>query len=232
MNFVFNYAYANWMTKNTYLNGGSGANFRDDELWNGLDPGDVRHAVKLNVVYPLPQMHKQAILDWVANGWQFVSTVLYQTGVPFTMPTNGNFNWGAPMSTGGTCNSFEYPGGQSRMHWWNNDPGCWHVLGTWERLTTPHYIGFIRSQARVNWNPAVQKNFSVWPDRVTARFRMEAYNVANHPVFPVAGNNINNINNVVCTPAGSLNCNGPGTLATVGQENIPRSIIASFKLMF
>lgn len=228
VNLVFDYAYANWMTKNTYLNSG---NFRDDNLWYGLDPGDVRHVMKVNVVYPLPKIHKQALLDYVVNGWQVVPTFIYQTGIPFSLPTNGNFNWGAPIAGGGTCNSFEPPEGQSRLRWWNNHAECWHVLGTWERLTTPHYIGSIRSQARVMLNGAVQKNFTVWPDRLQGRFRVEAYNAANHPVFPVAGNNINNINNVACTPIGSMNCNGPGTLA-ISQENIPRNMIASLKFTF
>jgi len=223
LNFVFGYAYSNWMTQNQYLNDGS---FQDNTLWKGLDPSDVRNALKANVVYPLPQIHKEAVLDSIANGWQVVSTFIWQTGLPLSMP-NGNFNWNA----GRNCTSYEAPEGQTRLRWWNNHAECWTQLTAWQRRVTPLYIGSIRAQGRTLWNPAIQKNFTVWPEKVKGRFRMEAWNGANHPVFGMPGTNLGNLGIVRCTPDGSMNCNGPGTLP-VSQENIPRNIIASLKLSF
>ena len=51
LDFVYNYAYSNWMEATSYLNSG---NFVDQKLFRGLDSNDRRHYMNVSMVYPLP----------------------------------------------------------------------------------------------------------------------------------------------------------------------------------
>ena len=79
LDFVFNYAYSNWVDRDSYLNNGI---YRDANLWKGLDASDRRNYLDANVVYPLPGTRKGGLIGALANGWLFDSTVIWGTGIP------------------------------------------------------------------------------------------------------------------------------------------------------
>ena len=213
LDFVFNYAYANWRDRDAYLNSG---NFQDANPTSSLDSADVRNAYTFNVVYPLPSSHKSGFVGALANGWLFDSTIQYFTGTPLSLP-NATFS----------CSSFAPAGGQTRAHWFNNVQSCWSPLGPWQPRTTPLYIGFIRNPALSEWNPAFHKQFALPRQGMFLQFRMEALNGANHPTWGAP-------NTTLATPATyspKTNWTGFGTLPT-SQSNVPRAVLASLKVIF
>ena len=91
LDFVVNYAYANWMDTDSYLNSG---NFVDSKLYHGLDSNDVRHFMNSNVIYPLPVGKGQRFLQnahgalgAVINDWKLDSVLVLYTGTPLAIPS-------------------------------------------------------------------------------------------------------------------------------------------------
>jgi hypothetical protein len=216
--FVFNYTYSNWMDRDSYLNSG---NFVDANLTKQLDPSDKRNYLGANLVYPVPDIGKSGVLGYLTNGWLFDSSVLWGTGNPLDLPA-GNFASGTPG-----CNSYAPTGGQTRAHWFNNNESCWSQLGTWQAQTQPLSIGYLRDPAWIYWNPSLSKLFLLNHERLSARFRMEALNGANHPVFAAPST-------AIATPPAfspATSWTGFGTLPTA-QTNTQREFIASLKIFF
>jgi hypothetical protein len=213
LNFILNYAYANWIDRFNYLNSG---NFQDDELTKTLDDGDVRHHLAINIVYPLPHVNKTGVLGALANGWLLDSTIITQTGTPLNLPS-ANF----------TCSSLAPKGGQTRAHWFNNDKDCWENLGPWEPRTTPLSVGFLRDPRQTTWNPAIHKRFALPRDGMFVLFRMEAINGANHPTWGSPSTAVGTLPKY--TP--STSWTGFGTLPT-SQNNTERHLVATLKFLF
>ena len=224
--FVFNYAYSDWMDRDSYLN---------DSLFispthpiEELDPSDVRHFLDTNLALPVPGIKGGGVLGYLTNGWLFDSTVAWATGLPLELPnptvTGGgaNFNYGAPG-----CTSLAPPGGQTRAHWFNNNTACWSSISTWEPQTTPAYVGFLRAPVFFAWDPSVNRIFPLHREGTYIQFRMEALNGANHPVF--AGPS----DDVALAPAftSSTSWTGLGTLPN-SQTNQQRQIFPSLKIVF
>lgn len=212
LDFVFNYAFSNWTDRLDYLNSGK---FQDPSPVSDLDSNDIRNVFTLNAVYQLPGTHKRGAVGALLNGWVFSSTFIHYTGTPLSLPA-ADFH----------CSSLLPVGGQTRAHWFNNNESCWSNLGPWERRTLPLRVGTLRNPAVTQWNPAFHKRFQVWR-RMTAQFELEALNGANHPTFGGPRESLN-------TPASyspSTNWVGFGTLPTQ-QNNVPRTINASLKIMF
>jgi len=218
LDFVFNYTYSNWMSTDSYLNNG---NFIDAHLWKGLASNDRRNYLDGNLVLPLPVFKANEMLSSLANGWLFSSTIMWGTGTPLGLPA-ADFNWGAPG-----CTSLAPAGGQTRAHWFNNNESCWTDRGTWEPRTTPLHIGSLRNPQFVLWNAAFHKQFSLKREGMFAQFRLEALNAANHPNW--GGPNTNNAVAPAYSP--STSWTGFGTLPT-SQQNTPRSMLASLKIIF
>ncbi|WP_188759640.1 TonB-dependent receptor [Edaphobacter acidisoli] len=218
LDFVFNYYYSNWMDRLTYLNSGD---FVDANPTKTLDPLDRRNYISLNMVYPLPSTGKHGFVGVLANDWVFASTVIWGTGNPLQLPS-ANFNAG----TSG-CSSYAPQGGQTRAHWFNNNESCWANLGPWQPRTTPLYVGFIRNPSYMVWNPALSKQFALPFREMTAQFRMESTNGANHPIWGAP--NISPATPASFSPTTSWT--GFGTLPNtpLPQE---RQIIASLRISF
>lgn len=230
LDFIFNYAYSNWVDQTSYLNDGIAGTrsdgtkdigaFRDANLWSGLDPNDQRHYIDANVVYPLPSVEQKGIVGALLNHWLVDSTVLWGTGMPMAVPS-------APLSGAPGCTSYVPAGGQTRAHWFNNNVACYQVLGQWQPRTTPLYIGYLRNPSTFYWNPAFHKQFALPREGMFAQFRMEAVNGANHPTF-------NGPSQTLSTPPSftpTTSWTGFGTLPNT-QANAPRAIIASLRITF
>lgn len=217
LDFIFNYAYSNWMDRDSYLNNGA---FIDSSLWSGLDPNDERHYIDGNVVYPLPTTHYKGVLGAALNNWLVDSTVMWGTGTPLPIPA-ANLT-GAPG-----CTSYAPVGGQTRAHWFNNNVSCYQNLSQWQPRTTPLYIGYLRNRADFYWNPAFHKQFVLPREGSYVEFRMEALNGANHPTFGAPNESLS------APPAYSASngWTGFGTLPS-SQNNAPRAVIANLRVAF
>ncbi len=218
LDFVFNYTYSNWIDRDSYLNSG---NFIDANPVTELDADDRRNYFDTNLVYPIPGVGKGGVFGYLTNGWLFDSTVLWGTGNPLALPS-GNFAFGTPG-----CGSYAPAGGQTRAHWFNNNESCWSALGTWQAQAQPLYIGFLRNPAFVYWNPSMNRLFPLKPEGLSAQFRMEALNGANHPTFGAPST-------AIATPpafSSTTSWTGLGTLPT-STTNTQRQFIASLKIFF
>lgn len=230
LDFIFNYAYSNWIDQNSYLNNGIQATltdgtktngaFRDAKLWSGLDPNDQRHFISVNVVYPLPSFNRKGLVDILLNHWLVDSTILWGTGTPLAIPS-------ANLSGAPGCTSYYPQGGQTRAHWFNNTVSCYQTLSQWQPRTTPMYIGYLRNPNAFYWNPSFHKQFPLhWKD-MYVQFRMEAVNGANHPTFGGPTETLS----VAPAYLPSTSWTGFGTLPT-SQSNAPRAVIASLRVAF
>ena len=216
LHLVFNYAYSNWIDRNSYLNTGS---FQDASLWKGLDPNDVRNHFNANLVYPLPSTRKAGVVGALLNHWMFASTFIWETGNPLQLP-------GAELTGAPGCTSYAPAGGQTRAHWFNNNVSCWTNLGAWQPRTTPQYIGFLRDPSRWIWNPAINKEFALPRKGMYAKFRVDATNGANHP-------NFGSPSIAIATPPAfspTTSWTGFGTLPNSAGN--PRYYMASLKIVF
>ncbi|MHB1023416.1 MAG: TonB-dependent receptor [Acidobacteriaceae bacterium] len=213
LDFVFNYAWSNWVNRDEYLNNGI---FRDANLWKGLDPSDQKNYVDANVVYPLPGIRRNGWLGNVVNGWLFDSTVIFASGTPLALPS-------ATFS----CASYAPQGGQTRAHWFNNDESCWTNLSTWQPRTTPLRIGSLRNPGYALWNAAVHKQFTLPREGTFLQFRIEALNAANHPTFGAPSLAIGQP--AKFSPKTSWT--GFGTLPTTSGR-ASRTVIASMRILF
>ena len=218
LDFVFNYTYSNWMSTDSYINNGS---YIDAHLWKGLDSEDRRNYLAANMVFPLPQINRNRLLNTLANGWLVDNTVMWGTGTPLGLPS-ADFNWGTPG-----CKSYAPVGGQTRAHWLNNNQNCWTDRSTWEPQTTPPHIGFLRNPSFLLWSAAFHKDFPLKREGMFVQFRLEALNAANHPNWGAPSTN----NDKVPAYSPSTSWTGFGTLPT-SQENTPRSMLASLKIVF
>jgi len=217
LDLIVNYAYSNWVDRDSYLNNGS---FSDSSLWSGLDPNDMRHYIDGNVVYPLPSTPFKGVLGAALNNWMVDSTVIWGSGTPLTIPS-ANLT-GAPG-----CTSYAPVGGQTRAHWFNNTVSCYQQLSTWQRRTTPLSVGYLRNPQVFYWNPAFHKQFLLPREGSYVEFRMEAINGANHP-------NFGGPNETLTSPPKYSTTNswtGFGTLST-SQTGAPRAVIAALRIAF
>ena len=114
-----------------------------------------------------------------------------------------------------------------RAHWFNNNESCWSALGTWQAQKQPLFIGNLRAPSFVYWNPSMNRLFPLKPEGLSAQFRMEAINGANHPTFGAPSTSI------ATSPAYSTTTSwtGLGTLPT-STTNTQRQFIASLKIFF
>jgi hypothetical protein len=224
LDFIFNYAYSNWIDQDSYLNNGeqgvtTGA-FIDPTLWSGPDSSDVRHYIDANIVYPLPTTPYKGVAGALLNHWLVDSTVLWWTGTPLTIPS-------ADLSGAPGCTSYMPVGGQSRGHWFNNNVNCYLNLSQWQPRTTPLSVGYLRNPSHFYWNPAFHKQFTLPREGSFVEFRMEAINGANHPTFAGPNESLSSPPTYSTTNGWT----GFGTLPS-SQDNAPRAVIAALRITF
>jgi hypothetical protein len=146
---------------------------------------DVRHRITLNGIYELPWMRNSRLV----GGWQGAAILQAQTGNPFTILTGGSFqgsttdrpNQLAPVSIVNTLAS------NGNVQWFSaptcgitatagcvfQNPG--NVFGTTPRNSVVG-PGFL------NLDFSAIKHTKI-TERVSNEFRVEAFNVLNHPNF-------------------------------------------------
>jgi Carboxypeptidase regulatory-like domain len=177
---------------------------------------DVRNAIKGYAIYELPFgknkrfLNNNLLLDEVIGGWQLSSTVIVQSGQPFTAIMASGTN---SYSLGG--NNFQwYPNvighpkldNRSPTQWFNEAAFAVPTPGTFgnerrNQLTGPAY-------ERVNLS--LGKTFSV-TELVHVQVRADANNAFNHPGFNLPNNSL-----TVCPSSGDLpsGCSNYGAIAT------------------
>ena len=221
LDFVYNYAYSNWMEATSYLNSG---NFVDQKLFRGLDSNDRRHYMNVSMVYPLPfgkgrllARNAKGILQAVIGNWLFDSTVVWGSGNPLALP--------AADFSGPGCTSLAPAGGQDASHWFNNNMSCWHSLAPWEARTLPLNVGYLRDPGEITWNPSMNKSFALPREGMSLQLRVNALNGGNITVFGNPAENLNTLPKF--TPW--VGWSGFGTTSLSGGNRI---VTVQLKLLF
>jgi hypothetical protein len=161
------------------------------------------HVFVVNAVYELPFGRGKTFLgntgrglDYLIGGWQLTNTTNFSSGLPWTPTTNecgpqqdvgicrpnkgsGSFHMG-PGSFNKTTHRVTFFTPLPSLSGPFADPGFGN-LGNIGRNVFKGPRGFYSDLS-------VMKNFPI-TERVKAQFRMDAFNVFNHPVYAFSGNN-------------------------------------------
>jgi hypothetical protein len=148
------------------------------------------------MVYYLPDLKGQKeVIQQVAGGWELAAITSYASG------TSGSFfqDGVSDLATGGTLSSLYGTGFTSNMRPMVSGEGCYahtggaqvlnphattligYHIGTFEPSTEPR--GYCHGPGFVSTDFSVDKNWRVWGERLRIQFRMDFFNLFNHPNF-------------------------------------------------
>jgi hypothetical protein len=222
ISFDFSYVWSHFLDDLDTSGWGShgGAQYVQDSYRPSANYGnsnfDIRNAFKGDVIYQLPFgrnkmfLNNNHLLDEVVGGWQLASTIIVQSGQPFTAIMASGTN---SYSLGG--NNFQwYPNvignprltNRSPTQWFNEAAFAVPAAGTFgnerrNQLTGPAF-------ERVNLS--LGKTFAI-TESIGIQVRADANNAFNHPGFNLPNNSL-----TVCPDSGNLpsGCSGFGAIAT------------------
>jgi hypothetical protein len=187
---------------------------------------DVRNAFKGNFVYQLPFgrgmqfANSNALLDEVIGGWKLSSTIVVQSGQPFTPVIGGQDN---SFSLAGS-NYAWYPNviGSSRLsgrnihQWFNEAAFAVPASGTFGNEARNQLTGPALSTV----NLSLGKSFAIW-EQVSLQIRGDADNVFNHASFGLPANQL-----TTCPSSGEL----PSACSAYGAIQTGTSTINSYSV--
>ena len=204
-----------------------------------LSSFDVRHRWVLGAVYDLPVGKgkmlgiSNSVLNGFVGGWQMSANTTIQSGVPQTLSSGGNIAGtnnpvnDRPSYTGvGNGYLSTHTHVSSGLTWY--DPASFYLqpqgnFGTVGRnsLTTPAFQTF---------DLAVHKNFPMgYRDGHVLQFRLEAFNVLNHPVWGAPNGNVQAGGAVIGAPASAPHINfGVITSTAVDMRQLQAGLKYSF----
>ena len=153
-------------------------------LERGLSGFDIRHRFVFSPVYELPfgkgkpYLNGNRAVSWIVGGWEASGILTLQTGRPFTAlvsTDNANVlgNVDRPNIVG-DANA----GPKTPAQWINVNAFQLAPAGTFGNAGRNNLI----SPGWVNLDVVLSRNFRV-TERISLQFRVESFNVANHPNF-------------------------------------------------
>jgi hypothetical protein len=207
----------------SYLNGQDAAPTRTLTAW------DRPHRLMLAPMYELPfgpgrrfLNSRHPVLSRVAGGWQLVMTTTMQSGAPMSIPGNvyllgdprlDNPTWDRMFKTGVIDAN-----GAVRNVQAGEDP-VFRVRPPFSLRTTPLRYGNLRNQWGTTFDFSVLKTVRI-RERMSAQFRVEAFNAFNTPVFSA---------NPDLTPT---SVNFGKIFRDNGQNNNPRIVQLGFRFEY
>jgi hypothetical protein len=190
----------------------------------GPSANDVRHRFVFNPVYELPIgrgkrfVNEGTFLPAILGGFQVSSIVTGQTGVPVTAYMSGNFsnaNILNPNSDRPNVVGNPNSGPHTLDHWFNTAAFVAPAFGTFGNEGTD----IIKGPGLWDWDFTLARDFAL-PHEASLQFRVETFNILNHPNFAPPGNIVN-------SPSfGEISSTNTNTLIT------PRQIQIGLKILF
>jgi Carboxypeptidase regulatory-like domain len=210
LTFLSAFTYQKQIERNHWLNNGQ---FRDVDPIREIAYFDRTLVWRFSGVWDMP-FKTNGAFGQAVNGWGLHWIFSEGSGRPMSVP-DAYF----------TCQSISVPH-QSFGQWFNNNPACWQARPQWSRRVMSDRVGWIRTHYVPQLSMAVQKDFHL-KERFKLRFRTEAFNLTNTPIFPGPSTDI-------FTPPHELSNGSWIGLGTVryDQQNFPRNIQFSLKLLF
>jgi Carboxypeptidase regulatory-like domain len=177
---------------------------------------DIRNAFRGYGIYQLPFgrnkrfLNNSSLLDAVVGGWQLATTVIVQSGQPFTAKMASGTN---SYSLGG--NNFKwFPNVIGNPKLQNRSPKQWFNEAAFAAPTPGTFGDERRNQltgpAFERANLSLGKTFS-FTEGIQLQVRADANNAFNHPSFKLPNTDL-----TVCPSSGTLTagCSGYGAIAT------------------
>jgi hypothetical protein len=174
---------------------GAGENFYEENVScfrcdRSDTPFDVRHTMTLNSVYDLPFHGSSGAAKKLLGGWTLSGLATASTGRPVNIVVtrkatdmlDGNNKYQRPNLVPGAS---IYAANQSIDNWFNPAAFAVPAKGTWGNLG--RYIA--RGPGYWEVDAALEKKTAL-SDRVNVKFRAEAFNLLNHPIFGDPASNI------------------------------------------
>lgn len=157
----------------------------------GASNFDIRNSFKASAIYDLPVgqgrqfLNNNRLLDAAVGGWQVAPTIIWSSGVPYTVKMSGDNSFSLSNS------STQYPqqvGNPNPAHkslnqWFDPTAFMQPTAGTFGNTQRNNLYG----PQFLQINAAVGKTFHIW-ENVNFELRASAKNVINHPSFDAPGN--------------------------------------------
>jgi Carboxypeptidase regulatory-like domain len=181
---------------------------------------DIRNRVNVYGTYELPVGPGRALLNsnsfldkWVLGGWQTNGIFVAQSGLPFTVTISGTAtNTGASASRANVIPGVaQYPATKTISQWFNPAAFTSPTSYNWGDVGR----NTLRGPREVDVDSSLEKHFPI-KESAALLFRVEFFNIFNHPQFVV--------------PAAVINSGGAGTITST--SNTARQIQAALRLTF
>ena len=151
--------------------------------WRSISAYDQPKVLRLSVVYAPPiKIHGSGFAKSFARGalegWQITNWVEDASGLPLLV--SGASGFGRPMIT---CNPTGTGPIENRLNSYFNQ-SCFQQLATkfFPIISpTPPYSPDLRGPRLAELNTSVMKSFAFYENKIQVQFRIEAYNLTNHP---------------------------------------------------
>ncbi len=191
LTFLLAYTYGKSIDGNSGVGSSSNSsggfqNPRDPQADRGLSDFDVRHRIVFSPVAELPFGNGKRFLNSgipakLAGGWQLSSIVSFQTGRPFTIidaSTNNSGSFAANDRPNVVPGQNPNAGPKTVDQWFNTAAFALAPKGQFGNagrniITGPGYV---------DWDATLSRTFPVL-ERLQGEFRVEAFNLMNHPNF-------------------------------------------------
>jgi hypothetical protein len=209
-----------------------------------VDGSDMAHRVTFSGFWHLPVGRGQTFLghanryvDAALGGWEASTIVAWQTGTPWQL--NGSTDYAGHTSISRQATSTAIRGvNTSCVGQWKQDSktGAWALTsvgsssncnGAYNFVVVPSYgvspnVDYtgVRNPGWSNFDASLGKNFQIL-ERLHAEFRIDAFNLPNHPAWATGYDN---------SPTdGSF---GTIVKSSSGQSNVPRREQLTFKVIW
>jgi hypothetical protein len=143
-------------------------------------------------------------INGVIGGWTMNYIFTYNSGIPV-----------AGINTLFSCASY-LTTDQTHDHWFNNDKTCYKALPNYVLRTVPDRFPWLRQMDNMTTNLAISKTFQV-TERWRFNLRGEAFNLMNHPLYGAPD---------------TTYTDARFGMLPLGQQNFPRLVQISAKLLF
>ncbi|WP_158792088.1 TonB-dependent receptor [Granulicella sp. L60] len=199
---------------------------------------DVRHNVAAAVSYDLPHGGRYSWLNSLTSHWGIDGRFTARTGFPITLngnsiidPANGATEYGGlnlvadvPLILHGSM----YPG-RRRIN-----PAAFTVPTSGQTGSAPR--NFVTGFGAIQGDVAIRRSFPIY-DKLRGQFRVEAFNISNHPNFGMIGATCGGAVAGTCANvqfglATQILAQSLGNLSPLYQMGGPRSLQLNLKLSF
>ena len=181
---------------------------------------DIRNRVNVYGTYELPVGPGRAFLNgnsvverFVLGGWQVNGIFVGQSALPFTVTINGTAtNTGAGSSRANVIpGAAQYPTNKTLHEWFNPAAFISPTAYNWGDVGR----NTLRGPDEINVDSSIEKHLPI-KESIALLFRVEFFNMFNHPQFNI--------------PAAAINAGGAGTITST--SNTARQMQAALRLTF